>query len=79
MPMILNVICEGFCYLPEMLGWLMDWTCHALDYDKALCQEQPVFKIRHLKAGIKLATTLFSSDSSIVKKLCVSDILHPVV
>ncbi|KAG1683645.1 Protein virilizer [Nymphon striatum] len=54
----------------DLFEKLISWTCHALDYEKALCQSQPVFKLRHLKAGIKLATSLLSCDADIVKKLC---------
>lgn len=47
----------------------LDWVNEGLDYEKAISQAQTPFKVRHIKAGIKLATSLFQTDDEIVEKM----------
>ena len=50
----------------DMLRFLVKQVLHGLDLDLALRQKQTGFKVRHLKAGIKLATILFHCGVSAV-------------
>lgn len=43
-----------------------------LSLKAALNQPQPAYKVRHMKAGIRLATVLFLTGEEIVSKLLVS-------
>ncbi|XP_065211806.1 protein virilizer [Planococcus citri] len=47
-----------------------------LDFDKAYNQSKPVFKVRHLKAGIKLAETLCRCGETIAVELIKATNLH---
>lgn len=38
-----------------IIGTLLDWLKIALSYEMANIQEQPVYKIRHIKCGVRLA------------------------
>lgn len=51
---------------------LIDWVIEGLDFELALKQPQTVYKVRHMKAGIRLATLLFETNEEIIAKLLVS-------
>ncbi|XP_075737295.1 VIR_N domain-containing protein isoform X5 [Rhipicephalus microplus] len=48
---------------------LLDWVEEGLSVKAALGQPQPAYKVRHMKAGIRLATVLFLTDKDIVAKM----------
>ena len=51
---------------------LVEWTLEGLSEEKAMKQPEATFKIRHLKMGISLATSLLTSDPSVAMALVVS-------
>nr|KAG5709022.1 hypothetical protein BaRGS_004661 [Batillaria attramentaria] len=62
------------CYLAPLgqvgvLSVLLDWTMEGLDQDKAMQQPEGTFKVRHLKMGIALATSLLQCSPSVAKGL----------
>lgn len=48
---------------------LLSWVEEGLSLKAALNQPQPAYKVRHMKAGIRLATVLFLTGEEIVSKL----------
>ncbi|KAL1439633.1 hypothetical protein MTO96_031892 [Rhipicephalus appendiculatus] len=48
---------------------LLDWVEEGLSVKAALGQPQPAYKVRHMKAGIRLATVLFLTDKEVVAKM----------
>lgn len=48
---------------------LLDWAEEGLDFKSALAQTQPAYKVRHMKAGIRLVTLLFLTGDDIISKL----------
>ncbi|XP_075554621.1 VIR_N domain-containing protein isoform X3 [Dermacentor variabilis] len=48
---------------------LLDWVEEGLSVKAALGQPQPAYKVRHMKAGIRLATVLFLTGEEVVAKL----------
>lgn len=50
---------------------LLDWTEEGLSLKAALAQSQPAYKVRHIKAGIRMATVLFLTGEDIVSRLLV--------
>ncbi|XP_022239940.1 protein virilizer homolog isoform X2 [Limulus polyphemus] len=48
---------------------LIEWILEGLDFNAALKQPQAAYKVRHMKAGIRLASSLFCTDKHIVDKL----------
>uniref|UniRef100_A0A1E1XA92 Putative nuclear membrane protein involved in mrna transport n=1 Tax=Amblyomma aureolatum TaxID=187763 RepID=A0A1E1XA92_9ACAR len=48
---------------------LLDWVVEGLSLKAALNQPQPAYKVRHMKAGIRLATVLFLTGDGVVAKL----------
>ncbi|XP_045133379.1 uncharacterized protein LOC123517417 [Portunus trituberculatus] len=42
----------------DACGTLCDWVEVGLDFQRALAQEQPVYKIRHMKVGVRLTQLL---------------------
>ncbi|XP_050313210.1 protein virilizer isoform X2 [Anthonomus grandis grandis] len=44
---------------------ITDWLKISLNYDLANCQEQPAYKIRHIKCGVRLTEWLCSSEEYI--------------
>lgn len=63
----------------DMLKFLVKQVCHGLDMNLALRQKQTGFKVRHLRAGIKLATILFHCGSSAVSALLEASIPEKVL
>ncbi len=54
----------------DMLKTLVEWACHALDFDEAI--KLPVgMNIRQLKAGIKLASRLCRCNEEVSKIMMV--------
>ncbi|XP_035231040.1 protein virilizer homolog [Stegodyphus dumicola] len=51
------------------LDTLINWAVDGLDFELALKQPQTAYKVRHLKAGIRLATLLFQTNAEIITKL----------
>lgn len=60
----------------EMIEFLVKQVLKGLDIGSALKQRQAGFKVRHLRAGIKLATLLFHCDQPIVDGLLHASIPH---
>lgn len=58
----------------EMLRFLVEQVSFGLNMSLALGQKQTGFKVRHLKAGLKLATILFHCGQSAIKVLLEADI-----
>ncbi|KAF8783457.1 Protein virilizer like protein [Argiope bruennichi] len=56
------------------INCLIDWVIEGLDFDLALKQPQTVYKVRHMKAGIRLATLLFETNEEIIGKLLEKDV-----
>ena len=52
----------------DVLTTLIHWTFEGLDLEKAMCQPETPFKVRHLKAGIALATALCNCDNHIASE-----------
>ncbi|XP_015786330.1 protein virilizer homolog [Tetranychus urticae] len=53
----------------NVLDIVLVWLKDGLDFDLAVKQTTIPYKVRHLKAGIKLCIALTNTDESIVKKL----------
>lgn len=53
----------------QVVDVLVEQVCCGLDFDLALQQPQTVFKVRHIKAGLKLASVLFHCDELSVTSL----------
>ncbi|KAG8190819.1 hypothetical protein JTE90_028318 [Oedothorax gibbosus] len=53
----------------ETVDLLIDYAIRGLDFELALKQPQTVYKVRHLKAGIRLTTLLFETNENIISKL----------
>ncbi|XP_054715831.1 protein virilizer homolog isoform X2 [Uloborus diversus] len=58
----------------EIIDVLISWVVEGLDFELALKQPQTAYKVRHLKAGIRLATLMFQTKADIIKKLLDKDI-----
>lgn len=63
----------------EMLKFLIEQVCYGLDITLALRQKQTGFKVRHLRAGIKLATILFHCGDLAVSALLEASIPQKVM
>lgn len=63
----------------EMLKFLVIQICHGLDFKLALKQKQTGFKVRHLRAGIKLTTILFHCGEAAVSALLEAGIPQKVL
>ncbi|XP_066149127.1 protein virilizer [Euwallacea fornicatus] len=48
-----------------LIETICDWARIALNYDMANCQDQPAYKIRHIKCGVRLAELLSNSENFI--------------
>ena len=59
----------------EVLSRLFSWVKIGLDLESALAQPQPGYKIRHIKAGIRLVEALCSCGKDVVARLLTA---HPV-
>ncbi|KAK7500315.1 hypothetical protein BaRGS_00008538, partial [Batillaria attramentaria] len=59
----------GYLVNVEKRKLLLDWTMEGLDQDKAMQQPEGTFKVRHLKMGIALATSLLQCSPSVAKGL----------
>ncbi|XP_018014351.1 protein virilizer [Hyalella azteca] len=53
----------------ECVSTLCGWIAASLDMECAMAQPQPVYKIRHLKAGIRLCTQLCLCSDDITRHL----------
>lgn len=62
-----------------MLSFLVKQVCYGLDMHIALKQQQTGFKVRHLRAGIKLATILFHCGNPAVSALIDADVPKKVL
>lgn len=63
----------------NMLKFLVEQVLFGLDMSLALKQRQTGFKVRHLRAGIRLATILFHCGKSAVSVLLESGVLQRVL
>lgn len=63
----------------EMIEFLVKQVCLGLDLDTALEQKQTGHKVRHLRAGIKLATILFHCGHLVVDALLQASIPHKLI
>ncbi|XP_023242093.1 protein virilizer homolog [Centruroides sculpturatus] len=63
----------------SILETLLNWVEEGLNFDAALKQSVPVYKVRHMKAGIRLAIALFQTDANITNKLLEKDIPHKLL
>lgn len=63
----------------DMLNFLITQVCHGLDMNLALRQKQTGFKVRHLRAGIKLANILFHCGDTAVSALLEASIPEKVL
>ncbi|XP_067142152.1 protein virilizer homolog isoform X2 [Centruroides vittatus] len=63
----------------SILETLLNWVEEGLNFDAALKQLVPVYKVRHMKAGIRLAIALFQTDANITNKLLEKDIPHKLL
>lgn len=62
-----------------MIEFLVNQICHGLDIEMALRQKQTGFKVRHLRAGIKLATSLFQCGPLAIKELLDKSVPHKLL
>ncbi|XP_063240539.1 protein virilizer isoform X2 [Bacillus rossius redtenbacheri] len=53
----------------EMLEVLLQWVGTGLDFDLALNQPQPGYKVRHIKAGVRLVEALCQCGESVVTQM----------
>uniref|UniRef100_A0A6G1SEV5 Protein virilizer n=1 Tax=Aceria tosichella TaxID=561515 RepID=A0A6G1SEV5_9ACAR len=63
----------------DMLRFLVKQILYGLDMTSALSQKQTGFKVRHLKAGIKLATVLFHCGPLAVSILLEAGVMQKVL
>lgn len=64
---------------PETLKFLVKQVVDGLDFDLAMRQKQTGFKVRHIRAGLKLATILFHCGEIAVSTLIEASVLHKVL
>lgn len=62
------------CYLnqdklKDVVSTLCLWVQHGLSMDEAMSQAQPVYKIRHLKAGLRLCMCLCQCSDDVTRHL----------
>ena len=55
--------------LHALIKQLCAWVCLGLDMDVAMAQEQPVYKIRHLKAGFRLCAAMCCCNELMTSRL----------
>lgn len=63
----------------EMIDFLIEQVCRGLDMDTALKHGKARYKVRHLRAGIKLATILFYCDEPVISALLQASIPHKLL
>ena len=59
-----------------MLQTLFKWVEIGLDFDMALSQPQPGYKVRHIKAGVRLVDALCHCGESVTEQLLESQDIH---
>ena len=57
--------------VPVVIGWLM----HGLDFEAAVGQPQLPFKLRHLKAGVRLSAALLGCSAALAGRLAERGVL----
>lgn len=53
----------------DVIEDLVEWLEHGLNFDAAMKQTVTAFKVRHIKAGLKLSSALFETDGILSKLL----------
>nr|XP_045603952.1 protein virilizer homolog [Procambarus clarkii] len=60
----------------DVVNSLCDWVDIGLDFERALGQEQPVYKIRHVKAGVRLTQLMLQCSSDVTDILLNRNIMN---
>jgi len=63
---------------PALVKILIEWAKIGIDFELALNQKNTAFKVRHLKAGLKLLCSMVQTTSSIVNQLLEERILETI-
>uniref|UniRef100_A0A0L8HH29 Virilizer N-terminal domain-containing protein n=1 Tax=Octopus bimaculoides TaxID=37653 RepID=A0A0L8HH29_OCTBM len=77
-----SLLDKGLSYLlykenrEDVLTTLLDWCIEGLDLKKAITQPETAFKVRYLKMGIRLASSLCCCDSFVASKAVERNIQH---
>ncbi|CAI9735216.1 Hypothetical predicted protein [Octopus vulgaris] len=77
-----SLLDKGLSYLlykenrEDVLTTLLDWCIEGLDLKKAITQQETAFKVRYLKMGIRLASSLCCCDSFVASKAVERNIQH---
>lgn len=61
------------------LSKLIEWTAIGLNFEKAIEQRQTAYKVRHLKAGIRLTIALVKQNNHATKELVSNQCLHSLL
>nr|CAD7263173.1 unnamed protein product [Timema shepardi] len=73
------LLVPGLAHSPnihDMLPALMGWVDLGLDFNQALQQPQPGYKVRYIKAGIRLVEALCQCGDVVVEQLVHSQNIH---
>ncbi|XP_042220163.1 protein virilizer-like isoform X2 [Homarus americanus] len=60
----------------DICNTLCDWVDIGLDFERALFQEQPVYKIRHIKAGVRLTQLMLQCSCDLTRLLLNRNIME---
>lgn len=64
------------CIVPDILKHLVSWVRVGLNFNMALLQPQPGYKIRHIKVGVRLAEILCMCSGALAELLIVNEKIH---
>lgn len=64
-------VVNEFKKFSELLETLIEWTFEALDFDTISCQKQTNYRLRLMKAGMRLAGYFCTCDTDLLNKMLV--------
>lgn len=65
-----------FCILSDIIQTLFKWVEIGLDFNLALSQPQPGYKVRHIKAGVRLVEALCHCGEVVTEQLLDAQDIH---
>lgn len=74
-----SLLMKGLPYVTnydDVVSSLLKWVSIGLDFSLALDQPQPGYKVRHIKAGVRLVEAMCQCGESMVKKLLKAQDIH---
>ncbi|XP_068224412.1 protein virilizer isoform X3 [Palaemon carinicauda] len=78
---VCQILSKGLPYLlakngDAVLTTICDWIDVGVNFERALAQQQPVYKIRHVKAGVRLTQLMLQCTDEITKLLLERNIME---